>query len=147
MKKLNGFISAIECAKEENISKEAIYRLIRIGKLKSYKDGGRVFISKQQYEEIKQKKYKRFPRDENGHLIFTKESGNMSVFYARQYIQRKLDRPFTLNHLYYSIYNEKIKSKRIGYTWVLNVADLDCFILNNPKHPKRGKKPKKSVFS
>ena len=148
MLNLNGMMSVVDCAKEDSVSRAAIYRLIKIGRLQAYKDGGRLYIRKRDYEEMKRNKYKRFPKDDKGMLIFTPESGNMSAFYARQYIEQHLKIPFTINHLYYSIYREKLSAKRIGYTWVLNISELDDFILCHPrsKYIRNEKKPKKSTF-
>lgn len=112
-----------EAGQYARVTRQAIYVALKAKRLKATKLNNRWKIKKEDLDEYRGNKYNRDLRKQNGELVFDMEKGHFSVPQVCKVLSASLNRPYSLNHLYYLIRSGKVKAFRKGYAWVIHKDD------------------------
>lgn len=126
----NNFVSVVEAAKIQGVSRQAIYLAIRLNRLRSYKNGNKVRIFLQDLDAYNQKKWNRVYHStlHNGKPIYNENEGYFSVDKAAALLNMSKQK------VYYAIRTKKLKASRCRCALVVHVNDLFIYQKKYLKH-------------
>ena len=101
-----------DLAHKYHVSRQAVCRKIKEGRIKAVKEENRWVIKQEDYEEYLQGKYVRRS------YIFDKELENYSPRQCAEFLNCSIQR------IYHHIRTGHIKASRHGAAWVINIKDL-----------------------
>ncbi len=113
-------VSITEAARINNVTRQAIYVAIKLGKLKAVKRS-RWQIELKDLEEYRQNKYSRTRSLFNGELLFNNEKGLYSV----GQVAKMLNVP--AQKIYYATRIGLLKAHRRGAAWVIHIEDIEQY--------------------
>lgn len=113
-------VSITEAARINNVTRQAIYVAIKLGKLKAVKRS-RWQIDLKDLEEYRQNKYSRTRSLFNGELLFNNEKGLYSV----GQVAKMLNVP--AQKIYYATRIGLLKAHRKGAAWVIHIEDIEQY--------------------
>ena len=111
-------LSITEAARQNNVTRQAIYVAIKQKKLKASKDATRWTIDLEDLENYRKQKYSRTKSMFDGELLFDNHKG----FYSINQVAKMLSVP--AQKIYYATRVGLMKAHRKGAAWVIHVADL-----------------------
>ncbi|MBB65163.1 MAG: peptidase [Waddliaceae bacterium] len=112
-------VSITEAAKINNVTRQAIYVAIKLGKLKARKVASRWTIDLDHLEEYRRQKYSRAKSMYDGELLFDNARGCFSV----NQVARMLSVP--AQKIYYATRVGMLKAHRKGAAWVIHIDDVN----------------------
>ena len=113
-------VSITEAARINNVTRQAIYVAIKLGKLKAVKRS-RWQIEMKDLEEYRQNKYSRTRSLYNGELLFDNEKG----YYSVNQVAKMLNVP--AQKIYYATRIGLLKAHRRGAAWVIHIDDIELY--------------------
>lgn len=117
-------VSITEAARLNNVTRQAIYVAIKLGKLKASKTGTRWMIRVQDLKDYNESKYSRTKSMHNGELVFNNDQG----FYSVNQVAKMLDVP--AQKIYYATRIGQLKASRKGAAWVMHISDINAYKAN-----------------
>ena len=112
-------VSITEAAKINNVTRQAIYVAIKLGKLKARKVASRWTINLDDLEDYRRQKYSRAKSMFDGELLFDNHAG----FYSVNQVARMLSVP--AQKIYYATRVGMLKASRKGAAWVIHIDDVN----------------------
>lgn len=115
------YVSITEAATINNVTRQAIYIAIKLGKLKAQKEETRWTIHVDDLEDYRNQKYSRSRSTYNGELIFDNKRGYFSV----NQVAKMLGVP--AQKIYYATRSGYMKADRKGAAWVIHADDIESY--------------------
>ncbi|MBN1915199.1 MAG: helix-turn-helix domain-containing protein [Parachlamydiales bacterium] len=117
-------VSITEAARLNNVTRQAIYVAIKLGKLQASKNGTRWMIRLEDLKGYNESKYSRTKSVHNGELVFDNTKG----FYSINQVAKMLDVP--AQKIYYATRIGQLKASRKGAAWVIHIGDVNNYKAN-----------------
>ncbi|MEC7839875.1 MAG: helix-turn-helix domain-containing protein [Chlamydiota bacterium] len=115
------YVSITEAARINNVTRQAIYIAIKLGKLKAKKESTRWTINLRDLEHYRAQKYSRSKSTHDGELIFDNEKG----YYSVNQVAKILEVP--AQKIYYATRIGYMKAQRKGAAWVIHTDDIQNY--------------------
>lgn len=114
-------VSITEAARINNVTRQAIYVAIKLGKLKATKVQSRWTIDITDLEEYRKHKYSRSKSTFDGELLFDNNRG----YYSVNQVASMLNVP--AQKIYYATRVGLLKAQRKGAAWVIHGDDVNSY--------------------
>ena len=121
----NKHVSITEAARISNVTRQAIYIAIKLGKLRAKKKLTRWTIDVEDLENYRKQKYSRSKSVYNGELIFDNNKGYFSVNQVAKILQ------IPAQKVYYATRIGYMKAQRRGVAWVVHESDIENYKKNH----------------
>ncbi len=118
-------VSITEAARINNVTRQAIYIAIKLGKLKARKESTRWTIDLNDLEAYRAQKYSRAKSTFDGELIFDNQKGYFSVNQVAKMLQVPAQK------VYYATRIGYMKAQRRGAAWVIHTDDIEEYKKNH----------------
>lgn len=115
------YVSITEAAKLNNVTRQAIYIAIKLGKLRAKKESTRWTIHLEDLERYRQEKYSREKSTFEGELLFDNEKG----YYSVNQVAKTLGVP--PQQIYYATRSGYMKASRKGAAWVIHKDEVEAY--------------------
>lgn len=119
------YVSITEAAKLNNVTRQAIYIAIKLGKLRARKESTRWTIHLQDLERYRNEKYSRDKSTFDGELLFDNNKG----YYSVNQVAKSLGVP--AQKIYYATRIGYMKATRKGAAWVIHKDEVEAYRQNH----------------
>jgi len=119
------YVSITEAARINNVTRQAIYIAIKLGKLRAKKESTRWTINLRDLEDYRTQKYSRSKSTHDGELIFDNEKGYFSVNQVAKMLQVPAQK------IYYATRIGYMTAQRRGAAWVIHSDDIQNYRNNH----------------
>jgi len=114
-------VSITEAARLNNVTRQAIYIAIKLGKLKAKKESTRWTIHLEDLERYRNEKYSREKSTFDGELLFDNKKG----YYSVNQVAKALGVP--AQKVYYATRSGYMKASRKGAAWVIHTEEIVAY--------------------
>lgn len=115
------YVSITEAARLNNVTRQAIYIAIKLGKLRARKESTRWTIHVEDLERYRSEKYSREKSTFDGELLFDNNKGYFSV----NQVAKVLGVP--AQKIYYATRSGYMKATRKGAAWVIHKDEIESY--------------------